>query len=209
MSILIVGGNGNMGARYRAILSHLDKDFHVADIGHTDKQIEELAKRCDATIITTPTETHAHFIHMLSPIKKPILCEKPVSMNLQELKGVVHQLRADQTPFSMVYQYRMLIDPLRMGWTHYNYFKHGNDGLAWDCIQVIGLARQQVELEESSPIWRCTINGASMDIGAMDFAYIRFIRNWLKYPHQDLGQLLAIHERTHEMDVEMRKNVTN
>lgn len=204
MSIAIIGGNGGMGRRYQSILSHLDKDFHVADIEHTEDQIIELVKRSEGVIIATPTETHAGLVAALSPLRKPILCEKPISKNMDELKACLLQVKTDQTPFSMVYQYKSLANPYRLGWSHYNYFRHGNDGLAWDCIQIIGLARQQLELEETSPIWRCSINGEALDLSSMDYAYIAFIRDWLKLPNQDLGQLLATHEKTAAMDKELR-----
>lgn len=204
MAIMLLGGAGNMGRRYQAILSYLGVEFHVADVGHSNQQIQELAKRCAGTIITTPTETHPEFIHLLSPVKKPILCEKPVTKDIRALKDALLQVRADQTPFSMVFQYRMLVENTRLGWTHYNYFKHGNDGLAWDCIQVIGLARAQVELEEDSPIWRCTINGRALNLSDMDHAYIKFIRDWLKSPSQDLSHVLAVHEKTEAIAKEYR-----
>ena len=196
MSILVIGGNGSIGTRYQAVLRYLDKPCVVSDIGHSVAQTFEMAKQADGVIIASPTDTHAEWIHTLSPLRKPILCEKPICKDMSELSRVFMRVSADRTPFKMVFQYSYLDQPSAKGWSHYNYFRTGKDGLVWDCIQIIGLARGRVELENDSPIWRCILNGRALELGAMDAAYVHMIRDWLKNPAHDLGQIRAIHEKT-------------
>ena len=205
MSILIVGGKGNMGSRYARNLWHLDKEVLIADVDTKPKEIEKMADRASGIIIATPTDTHSAFILSLSRHKKPILCEKPLCKDVKELKHTLFEARSNGCKVSMVFQYGILAKPGATGLSSYDYFKHGGDGLAWDCIQIIGLARRGVTLAENSDVWRCMINGHSLNIADMDLAYRKFVEGWLLKPDQDMGALVALHEKTHEIDLEHRK----
>ncbi len=103
----------------------------------------------------------------------------------------------------MTYQYSLIASKDTIGKSFYNYFRHGNDGLAWDCLQIIGLARGAISLEECSPVWSCVINGRRVPLAAMDAAYIGYVQSWFKNPHQDMGLLQAIHEKTDAYEKEM------
>jgi hypothetical protein len=78
----------------------------------------------------------------------------------------------------MIHQYRHF-ETNGNGHSVYDYFKHGNDGLVWDCFQVIALAKETIHLSEESPIWHCVINGTQLDLRHMDYAYLVEIREWL------------------------------
>lgn len=200
MSVLIIGGKGSIGTRYQAVLRYLDKPFVVADVEHSQAQTLEMAKKSDGVIIASPTDSHSDWIHALSPLRKPILCEKPVCKDLSELSRVLMRVSGDKTPFKMVFQYSIFDDPGSKGWSHYNYFRTGKDGLVWDCIQIVGLARGRLELENDSPIWRCILNGKAVDFSAMDAAYIHMMRQWFREPSHDPGMIRAIHEKTAALD---------
>lgn len=64
--------------------------------------------------------------------------------------------------------------------TWYNYFKTGNDGLLWDCINIIGTARGPYFIKNDSLIWDCQINGWPIDLRDMDQAYIWNLQDWVK-----------------------------
>lgn len=198
MSVLIVGGNGNMGRRYRAVLSALGEPFRIADIWSTEDDIVKEASAASGVIIATPTATHADMIKLCAPTGVPILCEKPITKSLGELEALLDVLRKYRTPFNMVFQYSELANQQTSGLTYYDYYKHGGDSLAWDCIQIIGLARGEIILREESPIWRCVINGAPLSLADMDQAYVDFIERWLDRPGQDLNEIFSIHRKTHD-----------
>ncbi len=200
MSILILGANGNMGKRYATILKHLGKETIRLDWDYTPSDFENAMTKADGVIIATPTTTHAELISKCNPFRKPILCEKPISKDVSIVKNVLNELDDSKTPFSMVFQYEELLNHFFPGVTYYNYFKHGGDGLVWDCIQLIGLAEDAIILGEDSPVWRCQINGHSIDISQMDGAYIDFISKWLLMPKRDLGFIREIHEKTAEVE---------
>lgn len=193
MSTLLIGSQGSMGKRYQCILNYLRKPFLGIDKGDYIP-----AQDFDSFIIATPTETHHDIIQMLSPFNKPILCEKPISKNVNQVREILRLVENDKTPFKMMLQYEGLSDKNSNGISEYNYFRHGNDGLAWDCIQIIGLARGEVILREDSPFWRCTINGKKLSLADMDWAYINYVSSWFENPDQDKSQILDIHIKTDE-----------
>lgn len=200
MSILIIGAQGNMGKRYSAVLKHLGQSVVGVDKEHNRHYIKSEAEKSDGVIICTPTVTHCEWIKHLADIGKPILCEKPFTTNIEELTETLDICAELETNLSMVYQYKMLApEKSQKGWSYYNYFRHGGDGLVWDCIQIIGLARSTLRLEEDSPIWKCMINGKPLKLGDMDAAYVEFIRGWMLNPGDDLEEIQEIHEKTHEI----------
>lgn len=200
MSVLVVGAQGNMGVRYQAILRFLGKEFACVDVGDDDKRVDELAKRSTGILIATPTDSHVDLIRKFLPYKKPILCEKPVLKNRLEIAPLFLDIANSGTPFRMMFQYQMLCDSNRVGPSYYDYYKHGKDGLYWDCFQIIALARQGVHIRESSPVWSCKINGQRLSLSDMDAAYVGYIQRWFRSPKQDVGWLAAMHEKVADLE---------
>jgi hypothetical protein len=203
--ILIVGGRGSMGRRYQAILKYLGKSFVAVDQETTSNEMKTYALRSDGVILATPTDLHVSQIRELLPLKKPILCEKPITKNLEELRTLFGEIEKSHTPFRMMFQYSVLSAPNRIGKTRYDYFRTGNDGLIWDCMQIIGLARGEVELKNESPVWSCILNGKTLNFTSMDAAYVAYVQRWFLNPEQDLKNLLTLHEKTHEMSLRFRE----
>lgn len=200
MSILIVGADGNMGQRYKAVLTYLGKEQWLTDVETPMPAMVKVAKEADGIIIATPTHTHTEIIRQLIPAKKPILCEKPVTTDIYDLQDLTRELEKRKVQLSMVMQYKTLLKEYSQGPSYYDYFKHGNDGLFWDCIQIIGLAADEPLLREESPVWKCAINGQEINVGQMDYGYIGYVDNWLLNPKQDLKYLLDIHKKTDAME---------
>jgi hypothetical protein len=66
-----------------------------------------------------------------------------------------------------------------VGDTHYDYYNSGADGLAWDCIQLIHLAKSGVGyLRNDSPIWDCMINGTRLNRELIDMCYVKMIKDF-------------------------------
>ncbi len=196
--ILIVGANGNMGTRYRAILRYLGQDFECVDQESVPLKILDQAEKSSGVIVATPTHTHVSFLRLLADCGKRILCEKPFSKNIAETRDIVSHLKRHGTRVSMVSQYMELADPNSLGPSGYDYFRHGQDGLIWDCIQIIGMARGEVIIQEKSPIWKCSLNGKQLSVADMDMAYVQHVNRWLSGWQQDLDLALEFHEKTHD-----------
>lgn len=200
MSILIMGSDGNMGKRYGAILKYLGKEVVGVDRHHEPETVRKLVKKADGIIIATPTETHLKLLKALKRYKKPILCEKPFSKNIRDLSLLLDYYYKSETPLNMVYQYKELVNGKSHGDSEYDYFRHGSDGLLWDCIQIIGLAKGNVTIREESPVWRCQINGERLSLNMMDVAYVQHLKKWLAKPGQALSEILDVHMKVSDLE---------
>jgi hypothetical protein len=202
LRVHIIGILGNMGRRYEAILRTYGYKVTGEDIGLVDAGGSGNAQ---GYIVATPTDTHIDVLKRIAHRGKPILCEKPLSKDLDALEKILHFCDAEKTKLSMVSQYDYLIDEVGEGLTSYDYFKHGSDGLYWDCINIVKHARGKVELRETSPVWQCQINGQRIQPGLMDMAYIEMILDWVKNPSPtDLGAIWDAHKKVADLEAEAK-----
>lgn len=177
--IVLYGSKGSMGRRYQAILTYLKEPFFAVDLDTDADTIPH--EQASGYIVATPTGTHLPMVRYLVRFGKKILCEKPVSKDLAEVQEF-EEMKYQGQPVSMVAQYRHLLTsgPHEDGPSLYNYYRHGSDGLAWDCIQIIGFAHERPVLRGDSPIWECKINGQRLQLTDMDAAYVTEVRDFLR-----------------------------
>jgi hypothetical protein len=184
--VLILGSMGNMGKRYRAILKMLRIEhftFDKADGQALEPRRSQLIAKALKIIVATPTHDHVRTLELIDAVatnKPRVLCEKPITKKLEEFE----QLRSFRNlELFCVNQYAHLpeYETFRssQGRTYYNYFRHGDDGLGWDCFQLFNLANGSIAINESSPIWKCRINGVQINPTNMDWAYVRMIQDFL------------------------------
>ena len=198
--ILLIGSEGSQGKRYQSILKYLGKQFICKD-WRLPSRIDEktIEKNVTGIIIATPTITHMNLLEKYLLLKKPIFVEKPISKNITEVRELERLIKATKGDVRMAFQYKYVVTNIKsQGYSEYDYFRHGNDGLVWDCLQIIGLARGMIGLKEQSPIWKCTINGEKLRAGElMDAAYVMDIASWLNGEKQDFKEVLDVHEKVH------------
>ena len=190
---LILGSRGGMGRRYTAILRHLGIEPVLFDLG------DRLPVDFDSVIIATPTAAHLNNIEDFAFCGVPILCEKPIATSVRQAIRACNLAASCGFDLEMVNQYAF-IKGTPTQWpdlTSYNFYNHGRDGLYWDCISIVGLARGQVLLEETSPVWKCVINGDELNVRDMDAAYITMIDRWLNRDLAHLGRdyILSAHAK--------------
>jgi hypothetical protein len=192
--IYIFGVKGNMAKRYGACLQHLGVPYGGCDIPQpiATKTDLEAAK---AFIVATPTETHIEILKEILPYKKPILCEKPISKNLSEILALETEFPHVKTTLCMVNQYKYLLKKQPSNYSEYSYFKSGQDGLYWDCINIIGLAKKLPSLSRNSAIWKCTINGDKLSLSDMDHAYIAMLKDWTTKFAANWDYMIKAHEK--------------
>lgn len=194
--ILIIGNKGSMGRRYSALLRHKCIAFDGVDIDTSIEAIAKLSNKYEGLIVATPTDTHYSILTKLADSKANILCEKPITKSADELNDILTIYKNKN--LQMVMQYREL-DIGRGGDSFYDYYNHGRDGLFWDCLQIIALARGKVMLSESSPFWNCKLNGQNLNISEMDYAYSYMLSRWFRNPKGDLSFLKDAHDKVREM----------
>ena len=208
--ILIYGADGSMGKRYQAILKYLEQPFSTIEIKDDKTVVSERLEACSRVILCTPTDTHYPLLKDIIPVGKPILCEKPITKAMFELADILNRCETNKTDFNMTFQYSEfpevnLTGPDGQQWvtaepSSYNYFRTGNDGLVWDCLQIIALAKGEIQLGNDSPIWQCTINGYALDQSQMDGAYVSFVERWLAGKvSQSHNDLYKIHDKTERL----------
>jgi hypothetical protein len=180
-----------------AILNYLHHDTHGVDL-------HDVIPAAERYIIATPTGTH---LDILSGIIEKygiagdlsILIEKPVTKR-PELLGIVAKTK---NKVWMVNQYAYAKNGRGMYLhqrTGYDYFNSGDDGLAWDCIQLIHLAKGPIVLKNESPRRLCTINGNFVPLDMVDDLYVRMIKDFIG-DNQVYGKLwgpediIAAHEK--------------
>lgn len=195
----IVGILGNMGQRYKAVLEYLGYEVTGSDkrLPYVPDTLRHNLKKAYGIIVATPTSSHLSDIRNLFIYGKPILCEKPLCKSVAELDAFENGYRPNMALVSVVNQYEFMPRGLR-GPTMYNYFKTGNDGLAFDCISIIGMATSRPVLQNTSPIWTCQLNGKLLDIKQMDFAYISMIERWTSDPRSNYSFARRSLEKTED-----------
>lgn len=206
-----------MGTRYCAIFRHLGVPVIPVDTepsGISWPAVDHAVQSARGLVIATPTPMHWQALSRYREYETPILCEKPVTKNPSELQKYLlgtfrhpglcfgHTPRQRVGPFAMMMQYQILNPPAGTSGTQhvepteYDYFRSGQDGLGWDCISLLGLAREPVSLRNESPVWRCTLNGRVLSHADVEQAYVDFVARWLKEPEfQDRAWLVRAHEK--------------
>jgi hypothetical protein len=196
-----------MGRRYSAICDY----FKIKNIGIDLDDRAEIASNCDKIIIATPTNTHCDMIVKYAKYGKPILCEKPLSKDPDELFDVLKYTKNHAVPVFMVnnYLYSIENDLVKNGTdTVYSYYSSGNDGLIFDCIQLVDMAEDKIVLANASPIWQCEINGAIIRKESIDFSYMRMIDKYLDndLPLRKTEELTYLHYRAKEAQDEFDRS---
>lgn len=170
--ILLIGGLGSIGSRYRAILDYLGEKYVVWDTANIETS-RIMPVDFDAAIIATPTETHFNYCKVMEALRKPYLCEKPITKNrgMPLINGY------------SVCNYKYLIEPGQQ--IHYNYYKTGSDGLLWDCCQLIYLDPNAVLLT-TSPRWILLADNQDITYRQLENSYVSMIRDFVKGNYKKL-----------------------
>lgn len=203
--VFISGIGGNMGKRYAHICDSLGVNVLGCDMSSFVRQ----AMFChgnafDGIIVATPTHTHLDAINIFGSLCPyiPILVEKPIEIG--KIKGFEKRIK-----LTMVNQYKYLVDDFSVGPTYYDYFKTGGDGLFWDCINIIGLAKGEVRIKNDSTIWQCMINGKKLSLGDMDNAYVDMIKSWMEDPSGNMEYAFNAHRKVQSLIDRSRNDLSN
>jgi hypothetical protein len=194
--IAIIGGKGNMGRRYGAVLDHLGVKHTAFD--KDDWMHARETAGITGVIIASPSDSHFENLDQYSANKDiPILCEKPVVKDEKQLE----QILSWGLKLTMVNQYSYLIDKSVGSGdiTYYDYWNTGKDGLEWDCINIIGAAKnKKAFINNKSPVWRCALNGQILNSSEMDQSYIDMVKDWLENPTDNMDYIRSAHKRIWE-----------
>lgn len=202
MKVVVIGAEGIMGRRYRAILKHLGHEAECFDLPPRPVSLAETVLHAGKVIVATPTETHYPVVASLLTGKRhhlkgcDLLIEKPMAKTMDEVTQIYEAAERAGAHVYCVNQYRFLPEAAQFtkqaGDSSYRHFHHGRDGLNWDCFQIHALAKGAVYLSEDSPVWGCTINGVEIDIKNMDRAYVMMIKDFLTEKIHTWGKEMVV-----------------
>lgn len=197
--VCIVGSSGNMGKRYGSILDYLKIPYQSIDVHNFTLSLHS---DVDGIIICTPTDKHYQSIMEFADHGLPILCEKPITKNLSEL----YDLLKLPIELSMINQYRFF-DSNQVGLTSYNFYNSGSDGLIYDCINLIGMATDNVYLSKVNPVWSCMINGSHVNRKQVDDSYLVNIKNWVTGRFVESKRYIKLaHERCDQYEKNLKRS---
>lgn len=198
MKVLVMGSDGRQGKRYCSIIENSVNNKEVLRHDFLDDETDLVQKVKDAyaVIIATPTHLHEEHLRLIGMMRGQttgtglrVLMEKPAAMTLDGVKRMRKFAKERCLDLCMVNQYQYALehaataqgkDPEEAnGTTFYDYYMSGTDGLAWDCIQLIGLAKGRIKLSNQSPVWRCAINGIVLNRSDIDQSYVDMIMDFL------------------------------
>lgn len=207
MKLLLLGAEGSIGRRYKAIFNNYDYNYAPYDITTHKDKVEKYIQDKEIThiLIATPTRTHLNYLWLINDLRPDVkvLCEKPITTDVKGLEEFLKECHLDLT---MVCNYAYVedLECTSLSDTSYNFYNSGNDGLAWDCIQLIALAKGDISLSTQSPIWGAEINGYRVYKEGIDFSYCKMLEIWMsgrKLPKlfSDKEKLLEVHKKTHKL----------
>lgn len=190
--ILIIGSRGRIGTRYRHILKTLKVDYCEYDPAlRFDESDDFDPDAFDMTIIASPTKTHFKYCNQMMDLKKPFLCEKPLSHDLIECEKLAErQIKEGHSGF--VVNNWSFVMPNEIDSMEYNYYQTGPDGFVWDLSQLIYIADKNnamTRFNNESVIWNARVNGKSIAYREIELSYFEMIRKFLIQDEESLWNL--------------------
>lgn len=195
--ILLVGGEGSIGRRYQTILRNLDIPHRVKEF-YDNLNLDGITK----AIIATPTKLHYDHCKWFENTGIPLLVEKPVSKNKEEVLDLINR----GLEFYVVNNWSFVL-PIGMtpgkSEIRYNFYNTGRDGLWWDAIQLVYIAEKlncPIRVETKSPTWDVFMGNFKIPYSFIEQSYVEMIR---AFYDGDYGKLWNKHqalEQTELMD---------
>lgn len=170
MKVCVIGGKGSIGSRYVAILKYLGHEPIVWDLPEAESQDLPEAEKY---IIATPTDTHYEWCKKLIAKNATFLCEKPLSKNLKECEELA-LYRNGYVVNNYAFVVECMIVPKPPLKIKYDYYRTGNDGLYWDCCQIINID-PTADLKNISPILNISFYGELVPYRWIEASYIAMI----------------------------------
>lgn len=183
--IMLIGSEGSIGRRYKAVLKYLGVDVKCYDIKPGVDVESCVNDDCDGFIVAAPTSSHVSWCRNLLIYEKPILCEKPLGVNVLEVEELSKYAGANEF-ISVVDNWVHMLQV--KGKTNldlkYRNFHTGNEKLSWNLAQPIYLTKDgNLELFLDFPhlIISNVTKEKSYDAADVEHSYIQMIQYWLTY----------------------------
>lgn len=214
--ILIIGSRGSIGTRYRTILEDMGESYCEYDPAINSLEDDAFDPMVfEKAIIASPTNTHFKYCNLMMDLKKPFLCEKPLSQNLEECELLAKRQRTEKYKGYVVNNWNFLIpEGEKVRSIEYDYYRTGPDGFCWDLAQPIYIGfkhNAKLHLHKKSALWNVRINNESVQYRDIEWSYLDMISAFINDDYESLWTLqdglqmsIAVQrymkERNHEID---------
>ena len=193
MRILVIGSRGNMGRRYCAIIKWLGYEVIEKDIGVNEaSNVFDLS--FDKAIIATPTNLHMEYCIDIGIRDRPFLCEKPVSKLLSDMK-----LLKTYSSGYMVNNWLYACEHHRINNIEYNFYNTGKDGILWDLIQPIYIARNSVTINPAHPIFEVWADNQRITLDAICESYVDMVSDFVEGVYENLWTMEDAYKATEKV----------
>lgn len=146
MNICIIGNSGNMGSRYQKKIESIvsTQPIHITGYEIDDFNNKKPLPIANKFLVCTPTNSHYEVLKfVMDQSRAPILCEKPISKNINEVMELCDIAQNKKIRLNMVNNWSLVtIPPLERNRNciYYSCSNTGKDGLPYDLIQLLHLA---------------------------------------------------------------------
>lgn len=185
LKVLVIGGLGSIGKRYRAILDYLGVKNICHDTanptGYRHGLMDVLREeKFTHAIVASPTPTHYRYCMELIGLKIPFLCEKPLSADLDQCKKIRDDAASRRVKGHVVCNYKFLMERYNVKHKprYYNFYNTGRDGVEFDCCQLIYL-NPDITLCNTYPVWTLRTDMGDMSYAIMEHQYVVMLKDWL------------------------------
>lgn len=176
--VLIIGSKGNIGRRYVSIMQTYNIDGYEYDIINIKESVHDLIDKSTHVLIATPPESHVHYINLALSKGKYVLCEKPISYNLDDIKYLHNHPNKDKLNmvcnWIFLPQYDIILQPNSYT-IEYNWFYYGKN--AWDLIQPLYLSHTFTY--HSYPLFSVKVDNEMFTQQDFNYSYLKMIKAWL------------------------------
>lgn len=93
-------------ALYDPIAGRAEEVAREIEDAYDYESVPTLLADVDAVLITTPTPSHADFVHAALDAGVPVLCEKPITADVEEMRTVIEHSMRVTTPVVVGFQRR-------------------------------------------------------------------------------------------------------
>jgi hypothetical protein len=191
-----------MGARYSAITRYLGHEV----LGYDPPKSPTMPElyQFDAAIIATPVSEHTRFLKMLMKYK-PVLCEKPISFSVDEVKGLARSANQIGAACFMVSNWAFVgqhREPMSESGIVINCYNTGADGVH-DLIQPLYLVEdiENLEVVHQLPWLSVRIGDAFYGRDDFDKSYVDMCKAFFDGDYSKLWpveRMVTAHERVVE-----------
>jgi hypothetical protein len=177
--VLIVGSEGSIGRRYKAVVTHCDALYIPCD--KRNNTTHNIESDFDMAIVASPTDMHAYHVTRLLKKQKPILCEKPLGADMYDVRQILGEPGAKDLVYVVDNWSWMIGSSETNNRIIYKNFFTGSENIAYNLAQPIYLSStSRFKFNLNYPYFEAIVNDKVYTTHDVDRSYVKMIHHWLR-----------------------------